>query len=434
MVQAKHTITAGLALLLVGFLCADVAAQGVLLPSLGPINRSMGGAGTAAPLDAIGANYWNPATTKALNGSELSVGMEMLYTDIELDSAIPGITSGSSSAESGVSPIPQIGWVHHTADPCVTFGVAMVGVGGFKANYPASSTNPVLMPQSNTAGVPGGFGSLYSEANFFQVAPTMSIALSDQLSIGFGPTITMGELIMDPLALAAPDDADGSGQARYPEGRGTRYAWGGGAQVGIYYITPNYWHFGASVKSPQWMEPFRFHSQDENGAPRTEEVKFDLPMIVSLGTAYSGFERWVFAMDVRYFDYKNTDGWGPHGFNADGSLAGLGFSNVMSVSGGAQFEVHEALYVRAGYSFNQSPIRDSEIGYNIGSTLYWQHVISTGFSYYVRPNVSLNFAASYFLEEEKSGPIITPSGSIPGSTINSRMNAVIGSFGVNVRY
>src|SRR6266478_4809911 len=38
------------------------AQFGLAISGVGPINRSMGGAATAAPLDSAGAIYWNPAT------------------------------------------------------------------------------------------------------------------------------------------------------------------------------------------------------------------------------------------------------------------------------------------------------------------------------------------------------------------------------------
>jgi hypothetical protein len=44
---------------------AAFAQFGATLTGVGPINRSMGGASTAAPLDTLGAFMWNPATITA---------------------------------------------------------------------------------------------------------------------------------------------------------------------------------------------------------------------------------------------------------------------------------------------------------------------------------------------------------------------------------
>jgi|GEM_PF-5079256 len=73
-------------------------AQGLVVPFIGPVNRSMGSAAVAAPLDAMGAVYWNPATMSALPSSELSFGMCLSLADIETASVIPanpyGIPTG----------------------------------------------------------------------------------------------------------------------------------------------------------------------------------------------------------------------------------------------------------------------------------------------------------------------------------------------------
>ena len=235
-------------------------AQGVMLSTFGPVNAGMGGASTAAPIEALSALAWNPASISGLPNSELSFGMGLLLSDPVLDSSIPGLGSGSTGSEPGAIPLPNLGWVHKVSDR-TTFGLGMMMVGGMKVNYPGSLTNPVLAPPSNNPNIPGGLGSLFTDAQFMQIAPAVSFAVTDRLSVGFGPTVTLGQVVVDPLLAVNPNDADGSGAASYPPGRGTRFSWGGGAQLGLYYITERCWHLGASVKTPQWMEDYRIHNR-----------------------------------------------------------------------------------------------------------------------------------------------------------------------------
>ena len=49
-----------IALLIVLIAAANASGQGITVTGVGAVNRSMGGAGTAAPLEAIGAIHWNP--------------------------------------------------------------------------------------------------------------------------------------------------------------------------------------------------------------------------------------------------------------------------------------------------------------------------------------------------------------------------------------
>ena len=304
-------------------------AQGIMLQGVGPVNRAMGGAATAAPIDASGAIYWNPATIGGLASSEVTFGVELLLQTEQVTSAVPGL-AGSTSGEPGVSLIPEVSIVHRNPDSPWTFGLGLLGVAGFKANYPATATNPVLLPQ------PLGLGRVYAELEVFNVIPTISYALTPQLSIGVGPTLALGKLNMDPLVFASPDDADGNGFPTYPHGLGSRFHFGGGVQVGAYYIGDRGWHFGAAVKSPTWMEKFRFFTENEVGAPRLESVKADLPMVISVGTAYAGFANVLWALDLRYFDYANTDGFRAAAYDPTGALTGLGWKNIFSVSTGLQ--------------------------------------------------------------------------------------------------
>ena len=83
-----------------------------------------------------------------------------------------------------------------------------------------------------------------------------------------------------------------------------------GFQAGIYYETENCWHLGASYKSPQWFEEATFYATDLAGEPRTDRLKVDYPAIISLGAAYYGIPRTIWAIDFRYVDYANTQFFG----------------------------------------------------------------------------------------------------------------------------
>jgi long-chain fatty acid transport protein len=51
---------------LVPGLMPSTYGQGIIVPSAGPINSSMAGASTAAPVD-FGGSYWNPAILSGLD-------------------------------------------------------------------------------------------------------------------------------------------------------------------------------------------------------------------------------------------------------------------------------------------------------------------------------------------------------------------------------
>lgn len=398
-----------------------VLAQGIYIPVAGPVNRSMGGTTTAAPLDGLGALYWNPATISGLPESELGVGADFLVAVINLSSSI-GPVSGSTKGAPGGVLIPNVAWIHRTSNPNVTFGLGILSVAGFKTNYPASFTNPILTPQ------PNGVGRLYSEAQFVQVTPVISYQLTDHLAVAAGPMLTLGTLAADPLLFVAPNIngyASGRAQIRF----------GGGVQGGLFYQGAGDWDFGASLKSPQWLQEFEFTAEDAIGAPRSGSFDLDLPLIVSVGTGYRGIDKVLWTFDYRYFDYSGTAGLGDTGFNEEGALRGVGWRSVSGVSTGLQYQLRDGLVVRGGYGLNQTPVEPENAGLNIASPLVQEQVFHGGGSLALDPRVTLNVAYSYFPKNEVGGPMQTfIQGPLPGSTVSSSLSVHTFSMGIIVRY
>jgi long-chain fatty acid transport protein len=411
--------------------CQSAHAQfGAIFSGIGPVNRSMGGASTAAPIDTLGAFQWNPATITALP-STADLSLELLFPRSELGSSIdagalgggipPVSLSGSDRSKRGVFPMPSFGVVYQPEEPSLSFGLGVLFVGGFSANFPGSTTNPIL-----TAPPPAGLGvgPVYSQYQLMQMVPTIAFRLTEQLSIGFSPIIDLAGISADPGFLAAPDDANGNGQATYPPLTHGIYQWGAGFQVGAYYVTDTRWQFGASFKSTQWFQSFDYNSRDEIGGPRNVEINVDVPMIVSIGAAYAGFERLLLAVDARYIDYANTRGFSDTGFDAAGAVRGLGWDNIFAVSTGAQYQVTDALSARLGYSFNTNPIDDANTFFNILSPLVIQHTLSVGASWNVTDCFKISAAYSHYFENSIAGPLHHPmAGPLAGTRVSAKAAA-----------
>ncbi|MCA9130634.1 MAG: outer membrane protein transport protein [Planctomycetales bacterium] len=407
-------------------LCSNatrVAGQGIIVSAGGAVNRSMGGAATAAPLDAMGAIYWNPATISGLADNQVDFSLDLLVANHSVASSA-GPFGGSTDAEAGAVPIPNVAWTHRAKNPAITFGLGVNGIAGFKTNLLSDPTNPVLTPP------PTGLGRVSAEATFLQLAPVLSIALTDRLSVAGGPTVTTGQLGVEPFVFDAPNTNG------YSAGRATRYHWGGGFQVGGYYIYSPTLRFGASLKSPTWMERFEFYGQDAVGGPRILTADIDLPLILSLGASLKASNRLLVALDVRFVDFGNTAGLGdPATFDATGKLLGLDWSSVLATALGVQYSLAPSLDLRGGYTFNQNPVSDNEAFFNVASPLIYQHMLSGGSSLRISDSTSLNLAYSYMLDNSRTGPIFAPGvGAVPGTSITNSLNAHFFSFGMSIRH
>lgn len=403
--------------------------QGIFLPAGGAVNRGMGGATTAVGIEAIGSMYWNPATIGQLANDEIAFGFDAVFTNFSLDSTFPGAGSGSSNSDIGVNAVPTIAWVHHTQNPNVTMGLGIFGVAGFSTNVPGNSGNPIVSAPFASGGT--GVGRIRSEATFLQINPALTLQLTDRISIGGGPVIGMGKVSFDDNVFAAPNT-----NMLYPRGDGTRNHWGLGAQIGVHYRHSDALQFGANLKSPTWFQPFKYYSEDAAGMPRTDQMNIDLPMIASVGLAYSFSPCTLLTADVRYFDYTSTDGFGdPAGYRADGSVTGLGWKDQFSLAVGLQHQATERLTCRVGYIYASDLIDNSTTFFNVGTDLSYRHVPTMGATFKLNDSTALSLAYNYVAEWGSTGPYMLPgTGPVPGSSVTTRLTSHILSAGVNVAF
>ena len=122
----KSTLRLSTLTLLIGFglwvTPTRLSAQvGHVLESVGPINQSMGGAGTALPLDSMTALQWNAAAISGLEHSEIGFAFSGLIPETYLSSSVaansfgpsvPAFTmAGQSKSDIDPSPMPSFGFV-----------------------------------------------------------------------------------------------------------------------------------------------------------------------------------------------------------------------------------------------------------------------------------------------------------------------------------
>lgn len=440
--KVSKSLTKGL-FLAIGLLFPTTSAfgQGIVLPGVGPINRSMGGAAAAAPIDAAGAIHWNPASITKLQ-SEMLFGAEFLHTQTEVSSSLPANSfgpgvppiplSGSDSSRSGLPVLPTIGLVHNPEGSRVALGLGVFTIGGFGVNYPASQSNPIL-----TAQAPNGFGigNGSSRLSLIQIAPTVAYKFTDRLSLGFAPTITIGDLSLTPALFAAPDDANGDSFATYPDAVNGRPRYGLGIQVGLFWESGDRWSLGAALKTKQWFEEFEFLSADEVGGPNRFSTNPEYPLILNVGAAYAVDSRTLLAADVRYIDYTNANFFGnAAAFDSQGRVTGLGWDSTLGIAVGCQRTVNQNLSVRVGYNYGENPIADENTAFNVLSPAIWNHAVSTGCT--IRLTENLSFSTSYVrvFESQTQGALLSPLGAVPGSTVELAQESDTLAFGFNTKY
>ncbi|MDR1478407.1 MAG: outer membrane protein transport protein [Planctomycetaceae bacterium] len=385
---------------------APLRAQGVMLRGAGAVNTSMSGVATGTPLDAAGALNWNPASISALKKSELSFGLGLVIPNTRVSSSIAGI-SGSTKGEAGVIPNPNMAFVWRRCPKSpVTFGLGVSAVGGAASLY-AAGTNPILANYAKS-----------SQVVIFQLTPTLSYQVTNQLSVGVSPLINLASLSINPMQL---------GQSLVPGSElhnyGTRYAWGGGFQIGTFYDFKNHYKIGFMFKSPVWYENLQYEGKTV-GAPSNPSVAhsgsfdFDLPLTLSMGLSYDGFKDTIIGVDFRYFDYSSTPGFDKGVIFKGGVpfVGGLDWESIWSIAIGVQKRWSDKLTVRFGYCWNENPIPSRSSFLNVAAPLTIQHTVSVGATYEIVRNLEFSITYAHGFKGKTTGNF--SSNSLTGTVTN----------------
>jgi long-chain fatty acid transport protein len=376
------------------------AQQGLYLPGGGAAHVSMGGASTATPVDAIGALYWNPAAIGRLGRSEVSIGGAFLFPEIGLESTAPGLRgprTGRTRSDSGAGVASSLGVVYQPDDQRLTLGMGLMTLGGGGVNFPGDTTNPILSGVGPLGNVQGPISSAIT---LVQMTPTAAYRVTDRLVFGLGPTASIAVTSFDPAFFGQPDDANGDGIGTFPTGSHSRPFWGGGFRAGFVYSVTDRLDVGFGYTSPQWFERWTYHARNELGAPRTLTLNATLPAIYSWGVGYRATERLLFAVDLRYFDYRNTDLFG-----VPVREGGLGWRAVFAAALGGRYQVTDRIALSAGYVYNENPIPAVGTLFNVQGPAINQNTFAVGFTQDVTDSLSMSLGYAYGFRNTLSGPV-----------------------------
>lgn len=434
------------------FISSAIFSQaGHIMQGVGAVNMSMGGAATAQPLDINGALQWNPAAISAFSGREVSLSAGLFFSDPTLKSSF-GPFSGETADDRGTSIMPALAFVWGKEGSKHTFGVSAFGISGFgvtfpqDTNYPqdlqgngnpdfdpTAETNPISFPQ-----FAGGFGHIESDYILLQVGFAYSYKLSEKVSIGVQPTINYATLELAPNPTSAPSQTLG-----YPT-TDAASAIGFGGQIGVFYDSGKMLKLGASYKTKQEFSDLTFDNTYLDGTTAPENnFQMNYPAIISVGMGLSG-KKLDFALDFRYVDYENTEGFAESGWAIDeasgfptGAVNGFGWDSMTILSAGLQYKITENFPIRIGYTHSSNPISDELAFFSIPATAVIENAAQIGFGYQVTDKFKVDAVYHQgFRGDGASGQLLNPTpqgfggpwdatnnplGAIPGSSVSYDM-------------
>ena len=413
-------------------------AQGILFLGGSAAHRAMGGASTAAGVDAAGALYWNPAAISRLPYSEIVIGGEAVIPDIHIGSTIPAgalapglpaaTQSGYTRSDGGVGIGSAVGLVYREDGSPLTFGLGLMTLGGGIVNFPGDPSNPILAPTSPL----GTFilGPQASSALVLSLMPTVSYEITDRLAFGFSPMLDVSLASFDP-AFFGPATSPTTplppplGPAKaFPTGSHSRPFWGAGVRAGLSYLVTDNLAFGFSYSSPHWFETWRFFARDADGNPLNFSTQFSLPQIFSSGLSFKR-DRLTLNTDVRWIDYRTTQliGWSI----AEG---GANWDSIWAVASGGRYQLTDRLAVSLGYVFNENPVPNNLAFFNSMLPGVIQHTLSAGMDLQFNDHIGASFAYVHGFRNSITGSAVQALGT--STTLDAELDALV--IGIHIRF
>jgi long-chain fatty acid transport protein len=376
------------------------ATNGYFEHGYGTDSKALAGAGVAMPLGAMSAAT-NPAAM-AFVGNRTDVGLALFspsrdYTVMGAPSGYPGtfgLLPGKVESGSNAFVIPGVGW-NRALGGRQSLGVILFGNGGMNTNY--------SQPTYDTA--PTGVDLMQGF-----VGVTYARRLDDRNALGITPVLAVQRFRA--MGLTIFGDMGLSSDAANLSDNGYASSFGGGVRVGYLGRWLPQLAFGASYQSRTWMSTF-----DPYQGLFAGQGDFDIPSSWTAGVAVTPHPKVDVLVDVQQIRYSEVKAIGntmmPAVMNAmygdagyrlgTDASPGFGWKDMTVVKGGVQLRAIEGWTLRAGYSYGQQPIPESEVLFNILAPGVIQQHATAGISHALPRGGDLHLAVTHAFSNEITG-------------------------------
>jgi long-chain fatty acid transport protein len=370
-----------------------LATDGYFMHGYGTGQKGMAGAGVAllfGPSDAA----TNPASG-VFSGPGLDFGIAAFSPDRQFEvtgtpSGYPGtfgLQPGTVVSDNKWFPVPHVAatWM---LGQSAAFGISMYGNGGMNTTY----NKPVFG------------GSTPTGVNLSQmfVAPNVSFKVATSHAIG--ASVIVGYQWFEAKGLQAFTGF--SSAPASVTNNDSAHSYGAGFRLGyLGQIAPSL-TVGVSYQSRVKMT-----NLDKYAGLFAQQGDFDIPSNWVAGIGYKPSPGMDIAFDVQRVNYSEVKSIGnpmlPNLQTArlgDENGAGFGWRDMTIVKVGVQFKAAARTIVRAGYSYGQQPIPESEVMFNILAPGVIQQHLTAGLTQAVSPRGALHLAVTRALPHDVTGP------------------------------
>lgn len=329
----------------------------------------------------VGATIFSPDRSAQISGNQMPQGY-------------PNANGNYDGNGRQYFVLPELA-VNHQVNDQVALGLAIYGNGGMNTGY-----------KQNPYAAFGNQGAAGVDLTQVFISPAVSWKYAKNQSIGVATNILYQRFEARGIGAFAGYSQDGQNLSN----RGKDDATGIGARIGW---TGQFFDdrltLGATYSSKINADRFKKYQ-----GLFAEQGDFDVPESYGIGAAVKVTPKLTVVADVQRINYSDVDSVGHsfdvaqlqqgHVFGSDNG-PGFGWDDINVYKVGVSYQAHPKLTLRAGYSHNDQPIRDSEVFLNVLAPGVVRDHLSVGAMYNIDPHQEISVAYTHALEDEVKGPI-----------------------------
>jgi long-chain fatty acid transport protein len=386
------------------------ATEGYFQHGFGVVSKMMAGTGAAYSQDAM-SQALNPAGLVGIDNqlnADLSFFSPHRKFDAEGGAGTGFVPNDSVDSNNELFYIPSIA-ASYQIDDVSAVGVALYGNGGMNTNYDNISRSPLECGPGGSGVFCGGTAGVDLMQGFLQFTYAREIpqfevpGVLEKFSVGGGPIVAYQRFEAKGLSQfgAFGFSSDPSNLTN----NGHDDSFGFGARFGIQAELPANVGIGVTYQLRTYMDEF-----DDYKGLFAEQGDFDIPPALQVGLSWSPIPEVTLLFDFKRIWYNEVDAVGnASGFPTPGAQLGdddgpgFGWDNTNIFKFGAQWQADEQWMLRAGYSYTDQPIENSEVLFNILAPAVIKHHITGGVEYKLSENHTLQLGGMFAPEATQSG-------------------------------
>ncbi len=406
------------------------ATNGYYSHGLGVKNKSMAGAGTASPEESLSAAL-NPAAALLVDSRwEIGAALFSPRRGYTASSSLANGNGGAFTIDAGKVDsgreyflIPHVGKVWRLNDHAA-MSFNLYGRGGMNTDYTSGSASldPDGPGPAPVMSLPGPYGGGNAGIDLAQLFVDVGYARQfGELSLGINAVLAVQRFEARGLSNFAGFTRHfaASGGTAFPQDLTDNkhdISTGGGFKLGMIWQASPSFNLAASYQTQISMSEF-----DDYGDLFAEQGSFDIPPVLRMGASWRPMPALGLHLDYEKTWYSEVDSVGnplsnlfacptagAGGADLDSCLggsrgAGFGWDDVDTIKFGIDWRYRPDLILRAGYSFSNQPIDDSQVLFNMLAPGVMEHHVTFGFTKTTRNDKEFNMMLMYAPTEKVDG-------------------------------